>query len=70
MYRCGSGLSGDCLSEEGHVWIGVDISQPMLGKYYMFSHSQIYNYYNMNLLCHLSNLFNIYLIKSFFFLNR
>ena len=27
---CGSGLSGDCLTEQGHEWVGVDISQSML----------------------------------------
>ncbi|XP_031439990.1 probable 18S rRNA (guanine-N(7))-methyltransferase [Clupea harengus] len=27
---CGSGLSGDYLSEEGHYWVGVDISPAML----------------------------------------
>ncbi|XP_050408268.1 probable 18S rRNA (guanine-N(7))-methyltransferase [Patella vulgata] len=27
---CGSGLSGECLTEEGHVWIGIDISSSML----------------------------------------
>jgi len=27
---CGSGLSGEVLSEHGHVWVGVDISRPML----------------------------------------
>ncbi|XP_041725462.1 probable 18S rRNA (guanine-N(7))-methyltransferase [Coregonus clupeaformis] len=27
---CGSGLSGDYLSEEGHCWVGVDISTAML----------------------------------------
>uniref|UniRef100_A0A3B4V825 18S rRNA (guanine-N(7))-methyltransferase n=1 Tax=Seriola dumerili TaxID=41447 RepID=A0A3B4V825_SERDU len=27
---CGSGLSGDYLSEEGHYWVGVDISNAML----------------------------------------
>jgi len=27
---CGSGLSGECLSEAGHQWIGMDISQAML----------------------------------------
>lgn len=27
---CGSGLSGECLSENGHYWVGVDISQSML----------------------------------------
>lgn len=27
---CGSGLSGEELSEEGHVWVGLDISADML----------------------------------------
>ena len=27
---CGSGLSGDCCEEQGHTWVGVDISQAML----------------------------------------
>ncbi|KAK3083724.1 hypothetical protein FSP39_002058 [Pinctada imbricata] len=27
---CGSGLSGECLTEQGHYWIGVDISSHML----------------------------------------
>jgi 18S rRNA (guanine1575-N7)-methyltransferase len=27
---CGSGLSGEILDEEGHVWIGMDISASML----------------------------------------
>ncbi|NWH79440.1 BUD23 methyltransferase, partial [Piaya cayana] len=27
---CGSGLSGDYVSEEGHYWIGMDISRAML----------------------------------------
>lgn len=30
---CGSGLSGSVLEENGHMWIGVDISSAMLGKY-------------------------------------
>ena len=29
---CGSGLSGEILDEEGHVWVGVDISPSMLGE--------------------------------------
>jgi 18S rRNA (guanine1575-N7)-methyltransferase len=29
---CGSGLSGEVLDEEGHDWIGVDISSSMLRK--------------------------------------
>ncbi|KAK2577256.1 hypothetical protein KPH14_003397 [Odynerus spinipes] len=28
---CGSGLSGSVLEDEGHTWIGVDISSAMLG---------------------------------------
>ena len=31
-YSCGSGLSGEALTEAGHAWVGVDISQAMLGK--------------------------------------
>jgi len=27
---CGSGLSGECLTEGGHYWVGVDISKAML----------------------------------------
>ena len=27
---CGSGLSGSILAEEGHTWVGVDISRDML----------------------------------------
>lgn len=27
---CGSGLSGETLSEKGHIWIGLDISEAML----------------------------------------
>lgn len=33
LISCGSGLSGDYLSEEGHYWVGVDISIAMLSKY-------------------------------------
>lgn len=29
---CGSGLSGEILTEEGHAWIGMDISADMLGE--------------------------------------
>ncbi|XP_062448157.1 probable 18S rRNA (guanine-N(7))-methyltransferase isoform X1 [Rhea pennata] len=29
-FSCGSGLSGDYISEEGHYWIGMDISSAML----------------------------------------
>ena len=30
--RCGSGLSGQALTEAGHNWVGVDISRSMLGR--------------------------------------
>jgi predicted TPR repeat methyltransferase len=33
---CGSGLSGEILDEEGHVWIGVDIAPSMLGNVQLF----------------------------------
>lgn len=29
---CGSGLSGEILTQEGHSWIGMDISASMLGE--------------------------------------
>jgi 18S rRNA (guanine1575-N7)-methyltransferase len=29
---CGSGLSGDVLTETGHFWVGLDISPSMLSK--------------------------------------
>lgn len=29
---CGSGLSGEILTEEGHTWVGMDISAGMLGE--------------------------------------
>lgn len=28
---CGSGLSGSVLEDQGHVWVGMDISPSMLG---------------------------------------
>lgn len=28
---CGSGLSGEALTECGHQWVGMDISEAMLG---------------------------------------
>jgi hypothetical protein len=34
---CGSGLSGETLSEEGHQWIGLDISPSMLSMFSFFS---------------------------------
>lgn len=29
---CGSGLSGEILDEEGHIWVGCDIAPSMLGE--------------------------------------
>lgn len=31
---CGSGLSGSVLEENGHYWVGVDISRAMLGEFF------------------------------------
>lgn len=28
---CGSGLSGSVLEDQGHIWVGMDISPSMLG---------------------------------------
>ena len=28
---CGSGLSGEILDEQGHIWVGLDIAPSMLG---------------------------------------
>ena len=39
---CGSGLSGEILDEEGHVWVGVDIAPSMLGEY-ISSYFSIWN---------------------------
>ena len=32
LCSCGSGLSGEALTEAGHAWVGVDISPAMLGE--------------------------------------
>lgn len=39
MCRCGSGLSGEALTDAGHYWVGVDISKSMLGKFSVDSQS-------------------------------
>jgi hypothetical protein len=31
----GSGLSGEILSEEGHQWVGMDVSGGMLGAFFL-----------------------------------
>ena len=33
---CGSGLSGEVLANQGHMWVGMDISPAMLGKFFGF----------------------------------
>lgn len=30
---CGSGLSGSVLEDQGHYWVGLDISKHMLGSF-------------------------------------
>jgi 18S rRNA (guanine1575-N7)-methyltransferase len=30
---CGSGLSGEVITENGHMWVGLDISEAMLGEF-------------------------------------
>lgn len=32
LNRCGSGLSGESITEQGHYWVGMDISSHMLGE--------------------------------------
>lgn len=34
---CGSGLSGSVLEDQGHVWVGMDISTAMLGWFHQTS---------------------------------
>jgi 18S rRNA (guanine1575-N7)-methyltransferase len=31
---CGSGLSGSVLTDQGHYWVGLDISPAMLSKFH------------------------------------
>jgi hypothetical protein len=37
--RCGSGLSGEELSDQGHIWVGLDISKDMIGLLAYVSYS-------------------------------
>lgn len=32
---CGSGLSGNVLTENGHLWVGMDISAEMLSNFFL-----------------------------------
>ncbi|CAF3137208.1 unnamed protein product [Rotaria sp. Silwood2] len=38
---CGSGLSGEVLTELGHQWVGLDISQAMLGSFFKLTTEHI-----------------------------
>lgn len=38
---CGSGLSGAVIGAAGHCWIGMDISEDMLGKHHCRQKSAI-----------------------------
>ncbi len=37
LHRCGSGLSGEALSDDGHYWVGIDISPSMLSELFYFT---------------------------------
>ena len=42
---CGSGLSGEILDEEGHIWAGVDVAPSMLGAYVpLFTYPSYYDF--------------------------
>ena len=43
--RCGSGLSGEQLTDLNHYWVGVDISKHMLGKYMVYDEGEITVYH-------------------------
>jgi 18S rRNA (guanine1575-N7)-methyltransferase len=32
---CGSGISGSVLEDQGHTWVGIDISSAMLGELHL-----------------------------------
>jgi SAM-dependent methyltransferase len=46
---CGSGLSGSVLEDQGHTWVGIDISCAMLGEFHLgyglIIHSMRYEFY-------------------------
>ncbi len=33
FFSCGSGLSGEEISDQGHMWVGMDISRDMLSEW-------------------------------------
>lgn len=44
-FRCGSGLSGETLTDQGHVWVGMDISNAMLGNtVHLYNKFYVYMY--------------------------
>lgn len=61
---CGSGLSGSVLEDQGHIWIGVDISSAMLGKYFNYSVIQLY-FSNISFIIYIT-LMHIYEINIIF----
>ena len=38
---CGSGLSGEILDDEGHIWAGVDIAPSMLGGLFFLGRGEV-----------------------------
>lgn len=40
---CGSGLSGEVISDMGHMWFGMDISTAMLGMHLFLLKNNINN---------------------------
>lgn len=64
---CGSGLSGEILTEEGHHWVGMDISGSMLGQSVWYNLLPPHHFFWWSLLK--SDWFLFYLFfTSFFFL--
>lgn len=58
---CGSGLSGSVLEDQGHLWIGFDISSSMLGNYLLINMqcSCLLQIFSLYFLCYLTT-FNPY----------
>ncbi|KAG4302817.1 hypothetical protein PCK1_000977, partial [Pneumocystis canis] len=42
---CGSGLSGEILEQDGHIWVGMDISPSMLGMSLIYIKQSLYTYF-------------------------
>ncbi|WAR03149.1 BUD23-like protein [Mya arenaria] len=54
---CGSGLSGECLTEQGHFWVGVDISPHMLALQWLCNADKKYHHPPKRLLKFFSTLY-------------